>query len=93
MIAISQSGESPDIVAVAAEARRQGAATLAITNELDSPLAQSAEFAIACHAGIEISVAATKTYTAQLVALALLAAHWSGEGQKKRQIQRLPKAG
>ena len=48
---ISQSGESPDIVAVLDEARRQGATTLAITNELDSPPARAFEFSIACHAG------------------------------------------
>jgi len=92
VIAISQSGESPDIVAVVNEARQQRATTLAITNELHSPLAGAAEFAIACHAGKEISVAASKTYTAQLTALALLAAYWSAEEEKKVEIQHLPKA-
>jgi len=92
VIGISQSGESPDIVAVVDEARQQGASTLAITNELDSPLARSAEYAIACHAGKETSVAASKTYTAQLTALALLATYWSGEEERKSQIQRLPQA-
>jgi glucosamine--fructose-6-phosphate aminotransferase (isomerizing) len=92
VIGISQSGESPDIVAVVDEARRQGAATLAITNELDSPLGQTAEYAIACHAGSELSVAASKTYTAQLTALALLAAHWSADETRKAQILQLPEA-
>lgn len=92
VIGISQSGESPDIVAVVEQARQQGATTLAITNELDSPLAQAAELAIACHAGTELSVAATKTYTAQLTALALLAAHWSEDAQRKTQLQQLPEA-
>jgi len=92
VIAISQSGESPDILAVVDEARQQGATTLAITNEPGSPLAQSTEFAIACHAGTEISVAASKTYTAQLTALALLVTYWSGEEKKKSQIQHLPRA-
>lgn len=90
VVGISQSGESPDIVAVVDEGRSQGAATLAITNELGSPLAQAAEFTIPCHAGQEISVAATKTYTAQLTALALLAAHWSGEEERQLQVQLLP---
>jgi len=91
-IGISQSGESPDIVTVVEEARHHGASTVAITNELDSPLARAAEYAIACHAGAEQSVAATKTYTAQLTALALLAAHWSDEEERKAQIQLLPEA-
>nr|MBC7244372.1 SIS domain-containing protein [Chloroflexota bacterium] len=92
VIGISQSGESPDIIAVVDEARRQGACTLAITNEPNSPLARSAEFVIACHAGKEMSVAASKTYTAQLTALALLAAFWSGDKQRKSQINYLPEA-
>ena len=92
VMAISQSGESPDIVAVVEAGRRQGAITLAITNEPDSPLAASAELCIACHAGKEVSVAATKTYTAQLTALALLAAHWRGDEEKLSQMESLPGA-
>ncbi len=92
VVGISQSGESPDIVTVLTEARHHGAATLAITNELDSPLAQTSEFTIACHAGEEISIAATKTYTAQLTALALLAAHWSSDEQRHSEVQGLPRA-
>ena len=92
VIGISQSGESPDIVSVVEEARHHGASTVAITNELDSPLALAAEYGIACRAGPEKSVAATKTYTAQLTALALLAAHWSGDAERKAQIQLLPQA-
>jgi glucosamine--fructose-6-phosphate aminotransferase (isomerizing) len=65
---------------------------MAITNELDSPLAEASEFTIACHAGAEVSVAATKTYTAQLTALALLAAHWSDDQDRQSQVQGLPKA-
>jgi len=65
-IGISQSGASPDIVAVLTEARRQGAPTLAITNDPDSPLAGAAEFVLPIHAGIERSVAATKTYMAAI---------------------------
>ncbi len=73
-IGVSQSGESPDIVAVVAAARRQGAPTLAITNVPDSPLGRAAEFVLPIDAGTERSVAATKTYTAQLLALAMLVA-------------------
>jgi glutamine---fructose-6-phosphate transaminase (isomerizing) len=73
IIGISQSGQSPDIVSVLEEGRRQGVPTIAITNDLESPLAQAAEYNIALGVGKETSVAATKTYTAQLTALALLA--------------------
>jgi glucosamine--fructose-6-phosphate aminotransferase (isomerizing) len=72
VIGISQSGESPDIVGVLEEARRQGAATVAITNQWDSPLARAAAHALRLGAGEERSVAATKTYTSQLAVLAML---------------------
>ena len=72
IIGISQSGQSPDIVAVLEEGQRQGAPTLAVTNNPDSPLAAQADYVIPLHAGEERAVAATKTYTAQLTALALL---------------------
>lgn len=74
VLGISQSGQSPDIVRVLEEGRRQGAPTVAITNDPDSPLAAAAEHVIALHAGEERSVAATKTYSAELAALALLSA-------------------
>lgn len=78
VIGISQSGQSPDIVSVVAEGRRQGAVTLAITNDLNSPLAQAAEMTLDIHAGRESAVAATKTYTAQLMVLAALSVSLSG---------------
>lgn len=71
VIGISQSGQSPDIVAVLAEARRQNRPTLAITNDAASPLAQTADFILPLNTGEEKAVAATKTYTASLAALAL----------------------
>lgn len=74
VVGISQSGQSPDIVGVLAEGRRQGAPTLAITNDLESPLAKAAEFVIDIRAGEERAVAATKTYSAQLVAVAMISA-------------------
>jgi glucosamine--fructose-6-phosphate aminotransferase (isomerizing) len=73
VIGISQSGRSPDVVAVLESARRQGAATIAITNAPDSPLAGAAESSIDVEAGPELATAATKTYTAQLLAIAALA--------------------
>jgi glucosamine--fructose-6-phosphate aminotransferase (isomerizing) len=79
VLGISQSGQSPDIVSVLAEARQQGVLTAAFTNDPESPLAQQADHVLALHAGPELSVAATKTYTAQLAAVALLNAALSGD--------------
>ncbi|HOG46734.1 MAG TPA: SIS domain-containing protein [Anaerolineae bacterium] len=90
VIGISQSGHSPDIVEVVAEARRQGAMTLSITNDPQSPLGREAECCLPCHAGQERSVAATKTYTAQLTALALVGAALAGGDAMWAELQRLP---
>jgi len=72
VIGISQSGESPDVIAVVEEARRQGSLTLAITNESGSRLAATAELVLPLEAGPEVSVPASKTYTASVLALALI---------------------
>src|SRR5205823_9020399 len=72
VIGISQSGESPDVIAVVTEARRQGALTIAITNEAASNLARAGEIVMSMEAGPELSVPASKTYTASLLALALI---------------------
>jgi glucosamine--fructose-6-phosphate aminotransferase (isomerizing) len=74
VVCVSQSGESPDVVNVLEEGRRQGCLTLAITNETESPLAQKADLVFDIRAGTEAAVAATKTYTAQLAALAMISA-------------------
>lgn len=74
VLAISQSGKSPDIVAVLSEARRQGALTAVITNNPDSDLAKVGEHIVDLGAGEEKAVAATKTYTAELAAIGLLSA-------------------
>jgi glutamine---fructose-6-phosphate transaminase (isomerizing) len=72
VVGISQSGRSPDIVAVVEEARRQGALTIALTNDPDSALAEIADHVIDLRAGPELATAATKTYTTELLAAALL---------------------
>ncbi len=72
VVGISQSGASPDIVGIVAAARRQGVPTLAITNVPASPLGEAAEYVIDLAAGPELAVAATKTYTTSLLALARL---------------------
>jgi glutamine---fructose-6-phosphate transaminase (isomerizing) len=76
VIGISQSGQSPDILAVLDDARRQNALTLAITNAPDSPMANEADHNIFINVGEERSVAASKSYTAQLLAIAMLSACW-----------------
>lgn len=78
-ISISQSGESPDLVESTAAARRAGALTLAVTNAPGSLLALTSEHHLEVHAGPELAVAATKSYTAQLLTLWLLVQHWSGK--------------
>jgi glucosamine--fructose-6-phosphate aminotransferase (isomerizing) len=90
VIAISQSGQSPDIVAVLEEGRRQGALTLAITNDASSPLARTAEHVVSLHAGQERSIAATKTYTASLLALAMLSTALAEDDERLRAIEALP---
>lgn len=72
VIGISQSGRAEDVAQVLTDARGQGALTLSITNDSESLVAQAAEHHIPILAGEEISVAATKTYTAQLLAVAML---------------------
>ncbi|QSB07060.1 SIS domain-containing protein [Natronoglycomyces albus] len=72
VVGVSQSGGSPDLTAVLRAASKSGATTLAITNNPDSPLAETADLHIDVAAGHERAVAATKTYTAELLALLML---------------------
>lgn len=90
VVAISQSGQSPDIVAVLDEARRQGAPTLAIVNDPASPLARAADFVLDVCAGPEEAVAATKSYTAQLMAVAMLSAALGQDDERWRTLARVP---
>jgi len=92
ILGISQSGQSPDIVAVLEEGQRQGAPTLAITNAPNSPLAGQADYVIPLHAGEERAVAATKTYTAQLTALALLSCALGDDPTRLAALRRAPLA-
>lgn len=78
VVGISQSGESPDLVAVLEEGRQQGRPTLAITNHPDSPMAETADAVIELCAGPERAVAATKTYSSQLAAVALASCAFAG---------------
>jgi len=90
VVGISQSGRSPDIVKVIETSRQQGQPTLAITNNPKSPLARSAEWVIDLHAGEEKAVAATKTYTTSLAALALLSTTLLGDRSRHDDLNRVP---
>src|SRR3989475_11242334 len=92
VIGISQSGESPDVVAVVEEARRQGSLTIAITNVVESRLARAAELVLPLEAGEEVSVPASKTYTASLVALALISQALDPDALFESALQRVPQA-
>jgi glutamine---fructose-6-phosphate transaminase (isomerizing) len=89
VLGVSQSGQSPDIVSVLAEGRRQGCPTLAITNDVNSPLALTAEFIIPLHAGIEKAIAATKTYTSSLAALALLSCSMDNQPNRLNDLMKI----
>jgi glutamine---fructose-6-phosphate transaminase (isomerizing) len=89
-IGISQSGASPDVVAVLAEARRQGRPTLAITNDPKSPLAQAADWTLPLHAGEERAVAATKTYLNSIAAVALLSTAAVGDSARLADLRAIP---
>ena len=82
VIALSQSGRTPDVVEYTRRARGRGAATIAITNDEKSELARAAETTLPLAAGPERSVAASKTYVNQLAALALLAAAAAGRSSE-----------
>ncbi|MFN2303825.1 MAG: SIS domain-containing protein [Anaerolineales bacterium] len=90
VLGISQSGKSPDIVSVLTEAHKQGALTAAITNFPTSDLGQAADLVLDLNAGEEKSLAATKTYTAQLTCLALLSLQLNFSQQLERDLQILP---
>jgi glucosamine--fructose-6-phosphate aminotransferase (isomerizing) len=73
VVSVSQSGATAEIVETQQWARRCGAATVAVTNVADSPLAAEADVALVTQAGPELAVPATKTYLTQVLALAVLA--------------------
>ena len=91
VVGVSQSGQSPDIVSVLEEGRRQGCLTLAITNIPDSPLANAADHVLDIQAGEEKAVAATKTYTAELMAIAMLSAALNNSDERWSELAKVPK--
>jgi glucosamine--fructose-6-phosphate aminotransferase (isomerizing) len=90
VVGISQSGQSPDVGAVLAEATRQGQPTLAITNDSQSPLAQAVDHVITLGVGPEKAIAATKTYTSSIGAVAMLSAALSNDSQQLQTLERVP---
>lgn len=90
VLGISQSGKSPDIVSVLKEGQRQGALTAAITNIPDSDLGKVADIVLDLKAGEEISLAATKTYTAQLTCLAILSVELNPTPPFQKDLLHLP---
>ncbi|WP_211172530.1 SIS domain-containing protein [Massilia forsythiae] len=91
-LAVSQSGQSPDVVEPMRYFRAGGATTVALANDIASPLAAAAEWALPLRAGSERSVAATKSFIASLVAGARLVAEWQQDAALQAGLAALPDA-
>ena len=89
-LAISQSGGSPDVLAAAQAAHRAGAVVVALVNDEASPLARASRYCLPLCAGVEESVAATKTYIASLAAIAHLVAAWSDDAPLLQALSSAP---
>jgi glucosamine--fructose-6-phosphate aminotransferase (isomerizing) len=90
VIGVSQSGQSPDVVAVLEAGRAQKAVTVAVTQDEGSPLARAADWCLPLHTGKEQAVAATKTYTSQLMALSMLSAALEGDEGRWDELAEIP---
>lgn len=90
VVGVSQSGKAADALAVMQQANACGGVTVAITNDTQSPMAKEAKYHLYCNAGPELSVAATKTFTAQMGLAVLLAAYWSGKEELLKAFRALP---
>jgi len=91
-ISVSQSGQSPDVVEPIRYFRDGGATTVALVNDIESPLAHAAEWAMPLRAGKEKSVAATKSFITSLSAGARLVAEWENDAELRDGLQALPEA-
>lgn len=92
VIGVSQSGKAADVLAVMEKAKQCGALTIAVTNDLQSPMAQFGDYHLYCNAGLEESVAATKTFTSQMYVLAMLAAVWGDNAAMLAKLDEVPGA-
>lgn len=90
-LSVSQSGKSPDIVAMTRTAQAGGSLSVAITNAADAPLCNAADHTIDIHAGPELSVAATKTFVTSAVAGLILLAEWKNDDALRAALRALPK--
>lgn len=90
IVAISQSGQSPDVVEPINKFKAKGAKTVALVNQQDSPLGKSAEWVFPLMAGEERAVAATKSYIASLAASVHLVAHWTQDARLLSSLQTMP---
>ncbi|MEX3014112.1 SIS domain-containing protein [Gymnodinialimonas hymeniacidonis] len=89
-LSVSQSGKSPDIIAMSQAATEAGSFTIAITNDPRSPLTQASTHTIDIHAGPELSVAATKTFVTSAISGLILLAEWTGDGTLRTALRALP---
>lgn len=90
VIAVSQSGKAADVLEVLRNAKKSGAITVGITNNAESEIAIEAEYFLNCEAGVEKSVAATKTFGCQMFLLASLAAEWAKNMDLQKELSQLP---
>lgn len=90
LVAISQSGASPDLLSLLDAGRNGGALSIALINADDAPAISHADMIAPLHAGPEIAVAATKSYVASLVASAIIVAEWSSDDELKSALLKLP---
>lgn len=91
-IGVSQSGESSDVVGGLTALRRAGATTVAVSNDPGSSLVEAADYALLQGAGLERAVAASKTFTSQLLLLSLLVAHWGEDETLLAALRAVPEA-
>lgn len=90
VIGVSQSGKAEDVLAVLESANADGNITVALTNNTDSPMAKTAKYHLFCGCGHEESIAATKTFTTQMMALAILAARWAENDAFLKELESVP---
>jgi len=90
VIAVSQSGKAADALEVIRSANKQNALTVSITNSPDSPLAVESKYHLCCSAGPEKSVAATKTFTTEMMLFAQLTAEWAKNSTMSKNLSLVP---
>jgi glucosamine--fructose-6-phosphate aminotransferase (isomerizing) len=90
-LAISQSGASPDLLAAVSKAREAGAMVVALVNAKDSPLSALADHVVPLCAGVETSVAATKSFIASLAAIIHLVSCWAEDRELSGEIRKAPR--